>query len=293
MKKIIYLLFLSWQGAAAQDVPVLFEPGLLPPGSSFGFTLSPDSKTALWVHSGGKRDTLRIMESTKVNGKWSTPAIASFSTGSGAWKDIDPIFSPDGKTVLFQSDRQVPGLPSRSGFDIWAVTFLNGKWSEPYHLGNVINSDASESYASISRNGDIYFMKEREGQTGNSDIYVSKKINGVYKAPENIGLPVNTEAFRESNPFISPDGDYLVYFSSDSAGLGAVDLYISFLGKGKWSQPQNLGQPVNSALAEFCPFYHEKEKRLYFSRQQTAGGRMIEDIYYISLDIEKYRKQKP
>lgn len=267
----------------------LFEPGLISDGGVFGLTISPDGNTALWVKSNGKRDTLVILQSNKINGSWTKPVTASFSSADAKWKDIDPIFSPDGKTVLFQSNRPVPDRPGRTGFDIWAVDRTASGWTPPYHLGNVINTDASESYASVTNKGDVYFMKDNPASVGNSDIYVSRKINGKYQEPENIGLPVNTEKFRESNPFISPDEDYIIYFSSDSTGLGEVDLYISFKKEGKWMLPKNIGAPINSEQAEFCPFYNVKEKRLYFSRQKKGAGRMYEDIYFISFNPYQYK----
>lgn len=268
----------------------LFEPGLISDGGVFGLTISPDGNTALWVKSNGRRDTLVILQSNKINGRWSNPVTASFSSADAKWKDIDPIFSPDGKTVIFQSTRKVPDQPGRTGFDIWAVDKTTVGWSAPYHLGNTINTDASESYASVTNKGDVYFMKENPAQAGNADIYVSRKVNGIYQEPANIGSPVNTIKFRESNPFISPEEDYIIYFSSDTTGLGEVDLYISFKKHGEWSQPKNIGTPVNSELAEFCPFYHVKEKRLYFSRQKKGAGRMYEDLYFIPFDPYLYKE---
>ncbi|QYF95406.1 hypothetical protein KY495_09770 [Massilia sp. PAMC28688] len=70
----------------------------------------------------------------------------------------------------------------------------------------MINSDASESSASIAANGTIYFMKDRGA--GNSDLWKSRLVNGQYQVPENLGAPVNTAAFRESNPYIAPDESY-------------------------------------------------------------------------------------
>lgn len=284
---ILCILFLSGANAVFSQ-PHLFEPGLISNGSVFGLTISPDSRTALWVQSNGRRDTLVIMESHKKNGRWSKPVIAGFSSSTASWKDIDPMFSPGGDLVLFQSTRSVPDKPDRTGFDIWVVKKEKNGWGEPYHLGNEINSDASESYASMSANGNIYFMKENEDQVGKSDIYVSEFRNGNYQSPKNLGSPVNTTQ-RESNPFISPEEDFLLYFSTDSTGFGEVDLYISFRKNEQWTTPKNLGQPINTALAEFCPFLHKKEKRLYFSRQEKLPNRMLENLYYIDFDIEKYR----
>jgi hypothetical protein len=116
----------------SQTEPKLFMPGLISNGGVFGLTISSDSKIALWVSSNGKRDTLKIMESRKVKGVWSQPVVATFSTATGEWKDIDPMFSPDGKTVLFQSSRKEGRDFSRTDFDIWAVTRSGNAWSEPY-----------------------------------------------------------------------------------------------------------------------------------------------------------------
>jgi len=273
----------------AQVLPEKFQAPLISNSGVFGLTLSPDGKTALWVQSQGKREKLTIMESMNVNGQWTEPKIALFSDDSGRWKDIDPMFSPDGNLVLFQSNRPVSnadGIPKKD-FDIWAVKKTDQGWRAAFHMGSVINTEASESYASIAKNGNIYFMKDHENQPGNSEIFVSKFVNGKYQKPIDIGMPVNTEQFRESNPFISPDEDYLIYFSSDATGFGEVDLYISFFENGRWTKPLNLGLPINSNLAEFCPFVHQG--KLYFTRQQKGADRMIEDIYSINFDPYSYK----
>jgi WD40-like Beta Propeller Repeat len=289
MKYILFgSILLSVLTVHAQVEPVLFEPGLISNGGVFGLTLSPDSKTALWVSSNGKRDTLKIMESRKIKGVWTLPVVASFSSSTGAWKDIDPMFSPDGKTVLFQSTRKDGRDSSRNDFDIWAVRRSGDGWSKPYSLGNKVNTTSSESYASIAKNGNIYFMKENEDGLGKSDIYVADLGSGKFERIKNLGSPVNTTE-RESNPYISPKEDYLIYFSTDKNGFGEVDLYITFRKNGKWTTPRNLGIPINSAAAEFCPFVHEREKRLYFSRQVKEGDSFKEDIYYVPFDVDRYR----
>ena len=271
---------------------LMLEPGIISTGGEFGFTLSPDARTAFWVKSNGKRDSLVILWSQWQDGKWSVPDMAPFSGKPGIWSDIDPIFSPDGEMVLFQSDRPVPGKPEREGFDIWASRKTKTGWGEAVHLGNVVNGNESESYASITNQGHIYFMKQADGEPGNSEIFVARNVNGQYAAPVNLGPPVNTRAFRESNPFISANEDFLLYFSTDSIGYGAADLYISFNEKGKWSKPVNLGNIINTSEAEFCPFYHAGQKRLYYSRQSKHGDRMKEDIFYINFDPETYRKKR-
>lgn len=276
--------------AHAQEQAAMLQPELISDNGVFGFTLSPDGRHGLWVKSNGKRDTLYIVESNRSDRGWTQPQVASFSTGDGKWKDIDPIFSPDGNMILFQSTRPVPGKPQRTGFDIWAVKRTPNGWSEAFHLGNDINGEDSESYASITANQHIYFMKSAEGQPANSDIFVSRWNGHSWQKPENLGMPVNTISNRESNPFISEEEDFLIYFSTDSSGFGEVDLYISFRENDKWTKPKNLGPAINTRQAEFCPFYHKKEKRLYFSRQERLKDRMNENIYSINFDPDSYRQ---
>lgn len=290
--KLVMLCLLAFicRPAFAQQ-PELVQPGIVSTGGVFGYTLSPKGDEAFWVHSNGTRDSLLILYSQKTKAGWSTPVQASFS-GNYAWKDIDPMFTPDGNTVVFQSNRPVPGLPERKGFDIWAVKRTNTGWSDAYHLGNDINTDASESFASITNSGSIYFMKENPDGKGSSDLYVSRFVNGKYTTPENLGTPVNT-SFRESNPYISPTEDYLIYFSSDSTGLGDVDLFITFKQKNGWSKPVSLGAPINTTIGEFCPFYHAKEKRLYFSRTVVKpNGRREENIYSVEFNPLEFRSKK-
>lgn len=157
----------------------------------------------------------------------------------------------------------------------------------PTHLGNVINSDESESSASIASNGTIYFMKDNGA--GNSDLWNSRLLNGAYQPPENLGAPINTPVHRESNPYIAPDESYLIYFSNDPKGLGDVDLYISFRDKQGWTAPKHIAAPINSALAEFCPWVHEE--RIYLSRQVKQGDRMVENIHSFPFNAEDYRSK--
>lgn len=281
MKTVCFVLLVITLAANvfSQSEPKIFEAGLISDGGVFGLTISPDGTHAVWVSSGGSRQRLVLMESKLVKGNWTKPSIVSFS-GNESWRDIDPMFTPDGNLLLFQSTRPVPTAPARTGFDIWAVEKTKVGWGKPAVLSSIVNSDDSESYASMAKNGNLYFMKDDPSGNGRSDIYVARMKNKEWTSPENLGMPINTN-YRESNPFISPDDDYLIYFSDDPKGLGEVDLYISFKEKGKWGPPKSLGNGINSNVAEFCPFYHKKSDRLYFTRQEKNGNRFTENIYFV------------
>jgi Tol biopolymer transport system component len=286
---ILTIILITSLITQAQDKAQLFERGLISDDGVFGFTLSPDGKEAFWVRSKGKRDSLVIVQSVKVNGKWQVPQVASFSSKQFLWKDIDPIFTPDGNTILFQSNRAVENRADRKRFDMWAVKKENNRWSEPYHLGNTLNSDSSESFASMAKNGNMYFTFENGAQQG--DIFVSEYVNGQYQTPRSIGAVINT-GFRESNPFISPDDDYLIFVAPRSDDPNNFDLFITFRDRNTWGKPVNLGEQINTSASEFCPFIHAKEDRIYFTRMTKTADRNIENVYYyegISVVIKKLR----
>lgn len=285
MNNALALAFAFFVPAGLYAQATLFHPQTFGRGGEFGLALSPNAKQALYVQSGGKRDTLLIMESRKQGGVWSAPIPASFSVRP-EWKDIDPAFSPDGSLLIFQSTRPVPGKPGRSGFDVWAVKKTSTGWGEPYNLGDSVNSDDGESSASLAANGNLYFM--RIDSAARNEIWVSRFQNGGYRNAQKLPAPVNTQD-RESNPFIAPDESYLLYFSDKQGGYGDVDLYISFQQSGRWTEPVNLGPAVNGPDAEFTPFV--LGRRLYFSRQKKGGPQLIEAMYSVPWKAAAYRKK--
>ena len=64
-------------------------------------------------------------------------------------------------------------------------------------------------------------------------------------------------------------------------------IFISYRRDNVWSTPKNLGQPINSTIGEFCPFYHARQKKLYFCRIEKKEGRFTEDVYVIDFDPMK------
>jgi hypothetical protein len=106
----------------------------------------------------------------------------------------------------------------------------------------------------------------------NRDIFISKKIKGKWTEPEPI-REINSQ-YYESYPFISSDGNILIFSSDRPNGFGGIDLYYSYRNSsGKWSTPKNLGNEINTSENEISAFL-DKNNNLYFASKghNSTGG---------------------
>jgi Tol biopolymer transport system component len=195
--------------------------------------------------------------------------VASFS---GEFKDLEPMFTPDGKRLFFASNRPLFENDKSTDYNIWYVDRIKNGWSVPVALDTIINTEKDEFYPSLTSTGTLYFTATRLDSKGKEDIYFSKNIIGVFGEPASLDSAINSATY-EFNAYVSPNEDYILFSSyGRKDGYGGGDLYISYRENGKWLPAQNLGKKVNSTSLDYCPFVSADGKTLYF----TSGRRLIE-----------------
>lgn len=163
---------------------------------------------------------------------------------------------------------------------------VDGKWTEAVKLPEPVNSARfNEGAHCISPDGKYLFFTgcNRPDGLGSCDLYVSKKENGNWSEPFNLGPGINTRGW-ESQPAISADGKTLYFVSNRAGGQGSYDIWKAELeADGKWSAPENLGPDINSPFDEGAPYLHADNKTLYFSSNGWPGfGK--NDIYKSVID---------
>ncbi|GBF39750.1 WD40-like beta propeller repeat / OmpA family multi-domain protein [Leptospira johnsonii] len=212
--------------------------------------------------------------------------------------EYNPIISPDGRYLIFQSNR--PG--GEGEMDVWLSENANYKkrdgeadWKKPVNLNQDIweqnkkelpsgekksklfNTDKYEGGISIrfdeSGNPEEIFLTsirnvkaDREGFDA-LDIYYTKRDEKTRRWSDLIGISEINSNFNEKMPAISPDGKYLIFSSDRPGGYGEYDLWVSYrnLSTGVWSSPINLGAEINSKASEILPYIHPDGEQLYFS----------------------------
>lgn len=250
--------------AIAERGPHLFAEGVInTPADEYGPTFTPDGRTLYFVRRVNRSGPEFIMVSRLSNGQWSAPQTAEFS---GQYFDKEPFVAPNGKRLFFASQRPVTGAEAKKGrdFDLWCVEKTARGWSAPRHLGPLVNTPGYENYPAVTADGTLYFAAVREGGKGQNDLYRARLVNGEYAKPENL-TEINTP-HTEADPYIAPDGSYMIFSSDRPGSYGEGDLYVTFNRNDRWTEPRNLGLVVNTKEYEYTPLIAPGGKYFFFSR---------------------------
>jgi ankyrin repeat protein len=257
--------------------PERFAPGIVSTEKNeLNSVFSADGREFYYAIQTGQMKWV-IMVMKRVNDRWSKPAPASFS---GQYSDVDLFISVDGKKLFFCSNRPLEkNGAEKKDFDIWMVERDGDDWSKPRHQGAPVNSDESEFYPSLTKDGTLYFQSQRSDSRGSKDIYRSRPVDGKYKKIENVGDVINSDLF-EGDVLIAPDEDYMIYSVDRPEGFGRGDLYISFRAENDgWTTPKNMGAQINSEYNENCPILSPDGKFLFFTRN--------DDIFWVDATVIK------
>ncbi len=224
----------------------------------------------------------KIMMTTRTDSLWSRPRVINSEIGMVG--ETSPVsLSYDGLDLYMAHQYY-------SHSDIFVSHFEGGRWTEAEPLGYKINGRTSENHASISRDGEsLYFTTDVRGGSGSYDIYVSRlEEKGEWGEPINLGPTINTP-FEERTPFISSNDSILFFSSQGHTSIGGLDVFYSHLNiDGSWSEPENLGYPVNTTGDDlfFNPGWNELEGYYAVRRQDDPTSSTINMVMELEYEEE-------
>lgn len=211
-------------------------------------------------------------ESTLVNGQWDKAKPLGGKVNTNLNEGAQNI-SQDGEWIIFTGCNYPEGQGS---CDLYISRRTNNGWSEAENLGPIVNTDFWESAPSLSPDKkDLYFSSSQAGGYGGKDIWVShRNEKGRWERPENLGPAVNTNG-DESCAFMYADNQTLFFNSNGHQGYGATDLFFTKkLGDTAWSEPVNLGYPINTIDDEGSMIVAADGKTAYYAGdgKDNLGG---------------------
>ena len=173
-----------------------------------------------------------------------------------------------------------------------------GDWTAPKRLPKNINLDGYTTTQPAAGHDKflgkevIFFASDRPGGKGGMDIWCSViEKDGTFGDP--FPLPFNTPQ-DDITPFFHQTSQTLFFSSNGLENLGGLDIFrTKKTGKETWSEPKNMGFPLNSSDDDLYYTFHSGSKRGYFASNRPgclcadpASGCKCNDIYEAEIFVD-------
>jgi len=200
-------------------------------------------------------------------------------TVNSVYNELKPLVTPDGKTLLF-SRQYHPGNTGGEDDpeDIWFAQWdeAKGEWMEAENMGAPLNTIGPNYISSITPDGNTVIITLGNRYTRNgkmrAGVSVSTRTSEGWTKPIPFEIINEINTSEKANYFLANNREVLLMSVEGEPTLGSRDLYVSFLmDDGRWSEPLNLGEDINTALEETSPFLAADDKTLYFSSDGYTG----------------------
>ena len=218
-----------------------------------------------------------IFTAKKTGGVWSYAKNIGPVVNT-AYHESSVALSADGNTLFIFNDE--------GGGDIfYSERQPDGQFGPKIPLPGIINSSFEEKSISISKDEKtLYFSSNRPGGFGGLDIYkATKDSKGQWTNVRNLGPKINTE-MDDDGLFIDYDDVTLFFSSKGRKGMGGYDVFKSTFdpNTNEWSEPVNLGYPINTPDDDIYFVITKDAKRAYYSSVREDGMGYT-DIYMITI----------
>ena len=216
-----------------------------------------------------------IYISRRQGGEWSK-AVNIGEPINTRYHEATVALSADGNRLYLYKDEGMG--------DIYYADFEGGSWSKPKYFTNKVNSSTytESSLTETNDPGVVFYTSDRPGGYGGMDIYMcTQNSKGDWYKSKSLGPVINTK-FDETSPYLAEDGKTLYFSSSGHKGYGGFDIFMSVYDStdGQWSEPENLGYPVNTPDNEIY-FRALKGGRTGYFASVREGGIGFTDIFMI------------
>jgi outer membrane protein OmpA-like peptidoglycan-associated protein/tetratricopeptide (TPR) repeat protein len=173
-----------------------------------------------------------IYESELKGANWTDPKKLHFQISSNRANEIYGAYSNDGWSIYFSRDNSTRS----TGYDIM-YSSMQSKIEKDFKAATMlseVNTGFNDGPIYLHIDGEtMYIASQGRASLGGYDIFVSKKVQGKWTTPKNMGYPINTP--YDDFFFASTANGKFAYISSNrDGGQGGYDIYkVIFWGDDK------------------------------------------------------------
>jgi len=254
------------------DEPINSEAAELSP------TYFRDKEELLFASSRESLDTdeevFKIYHAIGEDGNWHNISVVNIlGEFERSTANIEAV-NEDGKLFMFSKEK---------GGDLFYSETRNDTWLLPVEFDSKISNTHLESHFFINEHEDrIIFASDKEQRKKGLDLYQSFKDvkTGDWTKPRPFAGIINSE-MDEDSPYLTAD-EHTLYFSSNGHGsIGGYDIFKTELDPTtlEWSEPENVGFPINSPDDDIHFKMNDDQKSGYFSSNRLRSKGDF-DIYF-------------
>lgn len=142
-------------------------------------------------------------------------------------------------------------------------SYKSGVWKRPVDITKQLGGYDRFYSNSITGDGKLMIIYMDDGGDGN--LYYTERRDSTWSKIKSVGKPINT-IYWQSHGFITPDGKGMYFASNKPGGEGELDIWYSEKDiSGKWQEPVNCGNIINTPYNEDTPFFDPDNNALLFS----------------------------
>lgn len=190
--------------------------------------------------------------------------------------ELGPRITADGKTLYIVRKEHPGNYGADKEDDIWVSELQpDNTWGKAYNIGKPLNNTSNNFVVSVSSDGNQLYIAniyDEYGEPAGQGVSVSTKTRNGWSVPAQIEI----EDYYNDNDYVdyffSVNRKFVIMAIERNDSEGERDLYVSFLDEdGEYSEPQSLGEVVNTPMDEGSPFLAADNKTLFFNSEGFPG----------------------